>query len=272
MPDAPPAQPRRRWFRFSLRTLLVLITLIACWLGWESHVVRSRKQLRQDMELRPGVRFLTADLYRFYNGPGAPPQPAVRVSQLRQWLGDQAIQEIEYQRGYHNLSPQEVATLSRTFPEAKVHETDPPMIPCHPGCFPRGTLVETPGGSRPIESIAQGEVVTAFLASGEQVVASVQSIFVTDNRLWQIMTNDGELLTTETQPLCLATDRCVPAGELEPGDEILRYEGGGAVHPVKVLAITPTDRVEQVINLVLGDNQLFIAGGYLARSKPPRDQ
>lgn len=27
-------KPRRRWFRFSLMTLLVLITLVACGLGW----------------------------------------------------------------------------------------------------------------------------------------------------------------------------------------------------------------------------------------------
>ena len=260
----------RRWFRFSLRTLLVLVTLVACWLGWEASVVRGRKQLMKEMELRPGVRFLTSDLYLFYMGQGTPPKAVARVSQLRRWLGDKAIQEIEYQRGFHNLSPQEVATLARTFPEAIVHETDPPMIPCHPGCFPRGTLVETPAGLRPIESVALGDVVIAFLPSGEQITAAVQSIFVTDNRLWQITSEDGELFTTETQPLCLTTDRCVPAGELAVGDEILRYDSG-ELRAVKVLAVTDTGRVEQVINLVLGDNQLFIAGGYLARSKPPRD-
>jgi hypothetical protein len=267
MPDKPSG---RRWFRFSLRTLLVLVTVVACWLGWESSVVRGRKQLVQEMELRPGVRFLTSGLHSYHNGPPVPPQRAARVSQLRQWLGDKAIQEIEYQRGFHNLTADEIATLARTFPEAKVHETEPLMEPCHPGCFPRGTLVETPAGSRPIVSIVEGDVVTAFLASGEQVTAAVQSVFITDNQLWQITTEDGELLTTETQPLCLATDQVVPAGELQVGDEILRYTGG-ELRSVRVMSLTPTGRVEQVINLVLGDNQLFIAGGYLARSKPPRE-
>lgn len=35
----------RRWFRFSLRTLLILITLAACWLGWNVRLVQQRRQI-----------------------------------------------------------------------------------------------------------------------------------------------------------------------------------------------------------------------------------
>jgi hypothetical protein len=108
----------------------------------------------------------------------------------------------------------------------------------------------------------------AFLASGERVTAHVQSVFVTDNRLWRVTTAAGDLVTTETQPLLLATDRTVPAGELQPGDNILR-RNADALHAVEVLAVSPTDRREKVFNLVLGDCEAFVANGFLARSKPP---
>jgi hypothetical protein len=44
--DAPaekPAKPRLRWFRFSLRTLFILVTLASVplgWIGWELREVR----------------------------------------------------------------------------------------------------------------------------------------------------------------------------------------------------------------------------------------
>jgi hypothetical protein len=40
---------------------------------------------------------------------------------------------------------------------------------------------------------------------------------------------------------------------------------------VKVLAVVPTERTEKVFNLVLGNSKYFIAGGFLARSKPPAE-
>ena len=35
--------PRRRWFRFSLRTLFVVVTVFAAWLGWELNWIRERR-------------------------------------------------------------------------------------------------------------------------------------------------------------------------------------------------------------------------------------
>jgi hypothetical protein len=37
--------PHRRWFRFSLRTLFVVVTVFACWLGWNVNAVQKRKHL-----------------------------------------------------------------------------------------------------------------------------------------------------------------------------------------------------------------------------------
>ena len=36
--------PRRRW-SYSLRTMFVLLTLLACWLGYQMHWIRQRKDV-----------------------------------------------------------------------------------------------------------------------------------------------------------------------------------------------------------------------------------
>ena len=267
MPDLPPAKPPRRWFRFSLRTLLIVITLLACWLGWESSIVRRRQAVMKEFEAKEAFRVFTADAWVGRYPPGAKLPPVATVPLVRRLLGDKAIQEVSYTAWYGGFAEADLEKLKQTFPEAEFHEVHPE--PCHPGCFPAGTLVDCPQSRRPIESIAAGDSVVTFLPSGERITATVQSVFTTPNRLWRIETEAGELLTTETQPLCLAFDRIVAAGELKPGDTILRSDEG-AIQPVKVLAITQTDRLEKVFNLVLGDRKLFLAGGYLARSKPPR--
>jgi len=37
--------PKRRWFRFSLRSLFVLLTLVGLWLGWDVPIIRQRQAL-----------------------------------------------------------------------------------------------------------------------------------------------------------------------------------------------------------------------------------
>jgi hypothetical protein len=43
-PNAPEAKPKRRWFRFSLRALLVLVTVLCVWLGVKVNVARRQKE------------------------------------------------------------------------------------------------------------------------------------------------------------------------------------------------------------------------------------
>jgi hypothetical protein len=145
-----------------------------------------------------------------------------------------------------------------------------PTKPCHPGCFPAGTLVETPTGLRPIETIRAGEVVLGVRPDGTTAPVKVQSIFTTPNRLVKVRTDGGIVFTTETQPLCLTDGRFRAAGELQKGDRIWRWQDGKR-QVVTVLDVTQTERAEPVHNLVLGDSEIFIAGGFLARSKPPVD-
>jgi hypothetical protein len=40
--------PQRRWFRFSLRTLFLIVTVFGCWLGYELNWIRQRHALLAD--------------------------------------------------------------------------------------------------------------------------------------------------------------------------------------------------------------------------------
>jgi hypothetical protein len=145
--------------------------------------------------------------------------------------------------------------------------TPPPPEPCHPGCFPAGTAITTPTGTVPVEKIRVGDVLTT-LSGKQQTTSRVSFVFITRNRLYEVHTEAGMLLTTETQPLALTSGELRSAGELREGDCIDRFVNGHHV-ATKVSRVEKTPRHETVYNVVLGDPTLFIANGYLARSKPP---
>lgn len=75
-------------------------------------------------------------------------------------------------------------------------------------------------------------------------------------------------MTTETQPLSLADGGLRAAGELKAGDKIWSWDGKGR-KASEIISVTATERREPVYNLILKDKALFVAGGFLARSKPP---
>lgn len=256
-------KPRANWFRFSLRTLFVLVTILCVWLGWQLNIVRERRLIRTDWSASSKFQFMTAESYDtdFSYGPVA----TATIPLPRRLMGDEAIQLIWYS-WYQPPSDEEVQRIADAFPEATISQTQPE--PCHPGCFPRGTLVLTPDGERSIETIRPGDAVTTFDAEGMPVETAVQSVFATDNRIWRVETEDGVLFTTQTQPLCVAADKTRQAGDLQVGDEILRRIDGEK-QPSRVQGVSATKRIEKVFNLILGDSQIFVAGGYLAQSKPP---
>lgn len=140
--------------------------------------------------------------------------------------------------------------------------------PCHPGCFPAGTLVETPAGPRPIESVRADDSVLLVGPDGAATAGPVQAVFRTTNVLVEVRTEAGNLRTTETQPLARVSGGFRPAGELAPGDLVWRWVGGQR-QPALVTAVVATGRVDEVYNLVVGDGLAFVAGGFVARGKPP---
>jgi hypothetical protein len=119
-----------------------------------------------------------------------------------------------------------------------------------------------------IERLQAGDVVTTIGPAGEVAVAAIRSVFTTTNRMWEVQTDRGTITTTETQPMCLHRGESRRAGELQPGDVLLEWSDG-QLAPAMVETVTATSRTSQVFNLVLDDADVYIAGGFLARSKPP---
>ncbi|NND96374.1 MAG: hypothetical protein HKN47_03480 [Pirellulaceae bacterium] len=155
-----------------------------------------------------------------------------------------------------------VIPLNRSF------ASDTPPLPCHPGCFPAGTLVTTPSGSERIENLAPGSVVITLDDDGAPQPRPIRNIFVVDNDVLKIQTDFGSFVTTETQPLRLANGTTTGAGALSHADAILRWESGKTI-PAKILSIQKQYRATRVHNLVFDQTTHFIANGYIVRSKPP---
>ena len=151
-----------------------------------------------------------------------------------------------------------------------LHEPPEPLLqPCHPGCFPAGTPILLPDGTKTtVEKVRAGDMVATIGKDGVAAKGPVESVFITTNRLIAVKTETGALVTTETQPLLLASGELQEAGQLKAGNKIWRWDGK-ARHVDVVKSVTATGRQEKVYNLILKDKALFVADGFLARSKPP---
>lgn len=144
-------------------------------------------------------------------------------------------------------------------------ESPPP--PCHPGCFPAGTTVETPSGPRSIETLRAGDVVLT-VSAGQMVRTTIASVFAGQAELVEVSTDAGPLVTTARQPLPLESGEAKVAAHLTAGDLLVRWHGGART-TTTVRGVTSLDKTEAIFNLVLRERGTFIANGYLVSSKPP---
>ncbi len=171
-----PAEPRldgtrRGWFHFSLWQLFAVMTALCIYFAYQMSVVRGREQLLKQLREKHYYLFVTtADEYRTRRGIKL--SEAATVPIVRRWLGDQAIQSIGYFED--SLNADEVRTLQRNFPESDLQEQQRPNEPCHPGCFPHGTLVEPQ--QAPVESKSWPSVMKSSASPKRDNVYCSQSL------------------------------------------------------------------------------------------------
>ncbi len=110
--------PRRRWLRFSLRTLFVLVTVWGVALGclaWQMSIIYQRKSALEN--LPDGSYFVCYSEF----GPGHAQPTLSAAARVRRFLGDDPVEFFWIPSAqYENV----VGSLKVLFPEADVSEGD----------------------------------------------------------------------------------------------------------------------------------------------------
>jgi hypothetical protein len=101
--------PKRRWFRFSLRTLFVVVAVFAVWLGWNVRQIRTRDVLLKSIQSRGATIYQTT-----YNGR----EPSLRLPPLYYIIGCGPIGCVWLRDD--RFTEDDVQAVKRTFPEAEV--------------------------------------------------------------------------------------------------------------------------------------------------------
>ena len=112
--------PKRRWLRFSVRTLLIAVTIFCVWLGWQVSIVREREALTKVVTDAGGhcvlryvvnVELELSRIDRFF---------------IRRWMGDREWKSI----GFDVIpDPALLQKVERAFPEAAIIRYDPDGSP-----------------------------------------------------------------------------------------------------------------------------------------------
>lgn len=124
------------------------------------------------------------------------------------------------------------------------------------GCFPAGTMVATPEGEKPIETIKSGDIVISY--RGHTTVKALHEIG--RRALVKIVLPTREVITTLTQTF-KTPEGIKTAKELEAGDSIYTVGGYHAI-----ASIGKTGEMAEVYDLELANDGWFYANGILAES------
>ena len=111
---------------------------------------------------------------------------------------------------------------------------------------------------------------TTIGPDGRPAGGVVREVFTSKNQLVEVRTDNGTVVTTAAQPLCLVEGGFRKSGDLKAGDRVWQWRDGRRVETV-VREVAATGKEAPVFNLILGDSAVFVAGGFLARGKPPAE-
>jgi predicted lipid-binding transport protein (Tim44 family) len=134
------------------------------------------------------------------------------------------------------------------------------------GCFPAGTKIATPHGPVAIETLTSGDEVLAVDNDGQTVRSAVRILFISKGPVLQVRIGGEVLAATGEHPVSVGRGRFRQAGELRPGDRILRWKGGRLVER-KVHGIRQPAGDELVFNLQVEAPNTFIADGIVVHNK-----
>lgn len=177
----------------------------------------------------------------------------------------------------NGISEQRIIEVRRVSATVTVHnlQTDDPYtffaagIAVHNkggGCFPCGTLIDTPEGRRPIETLAPGDTILASDCRNSISAARVESIFARRSQLVEVMTGSGPIRATAGHPFALADGGFCEAGTLTSGQNLLALEES-TPRSTRVLSVSDLHGETTVFNLSVQRPHTFMAAGFLVHNK-----
>lgn len=145
-------------------------------------------------------------------------------------------------------------------------------------CFAAGTLIDTPVGPRPIESLREGDVVWSYdLRTRQRIAAPISRTFVHRNALVRDLRLAGgsTLRVTDEHPFYVPGEgRYVPASELSVGVELASLDAG-SLSETPVGSLSEQRRRTTVYNIEVAGFHNYFAAGVLVHNKslwqPPPD-
>jgi preprotein translocase subunit SecG len=111
-----------------------------------------------------------------------------------------------------------------------------------------------------------GSTVLAVDPEGRIVPARVEQIYKTRAILLEVVTEAGPLRTTSDHPLGCPGGGFVPAGRLQPGQEVILWKDG-TLQTARVIRTVWEERPQPVYNLSVGQPNTFLASEFLTHNK-----
>jgi hypothetical protein len=117
-------KPKRRWFRFSLRTLFVFVTIACIWLGSQASTVYHRRQLLSRLDSVVLRGFPTYKTIMFHGNPCRIEGEVMTAEEyqlpwIRRAFGDKLVPIIGLPE---RMSPEEVKEFKTAFPESLISQ------------------------------------------------------------------------------------------------------------------------------------------------------
>ena len=111
-----PTPTHRRWFQFSLRTLFVVVTIFAIWLGWGLNWARERERTLDALRATPSSHART--IITEPQQQSAVIKPWRRLPLTLRILRSEAVGVIYLSQAYYSQGDREY--LESLFPEATI--------------------------------------------------------------------------------------------------------------------------------------------------------
>ena len=135
------------------------------------------------------------------------------------------------------------------------------------GCFPAGTLILTPNGKSPIESLSTGDVVLSPKLNGTLEPRRILKRLVhRSQKTWTISLANGKLIQTTSIHSFLRNGKWIQAKYLKPGEKITMVDGQGGLKEQEIACAFKDNISVPVYNLIIASNFTYIASESVVHS------